>query len=259
LSVGRRYHTATLLVSGPLSGQVLVTGGDAAPAGPFATAELYNPSTQTWSPAAPMHIGREGHTATLLNDGTVLVTGGFPTGPVGTPPLASAERYDASSGVWSLAGSMSVGRSGDTATLNDGFVLVAGGSDLSGTPLSAVDQYSLTTSTWSSTTPLNTARVNHTATLLNDGQVLVAGGLAVDFTYTSSAELYLPCLCSDGTACPNDQPSLCPGQPFCNAPETPCPCSGGPQDGVCICLSTASQCARFCAGKGGSGPSCSFN
>ena len=69
-----------------------------------------------------------GPTATLLPDGTVLVTGGTRRDPL----LASAELYDPGSGSWTATGNMVEVRDGHRATLLlDGTVLVAGGAEAS--------------------------------------------------------------------------------------------------------------------------------
>jgi N-acetylneuraminic acid mutarotase len=174
-----------------------------------------------------MNTGRQVHTATLLNNGKVLVAGRYgessasaelydpiagiwtPTGSMnvarsrhtatllnngkvlvaGGPGLASAELYDSDTGTWSTTGSMSVARYRHTATLlNDGKVLAVGGDG--GTFLASAELYDPDTGTWSTTGSMSVARYNQAATLLNDGKVLVAGGFNGD--HLSSAELYDP-------------------------------------------------------------------
>ncbi|MBI1984394.1 MAG: hypothetical protein HYS61_09365, partial [Acidobacteria bacterium] len=68
----RSGHTAVALKDG----RVLVAGGVDAGESPTSSAEVYDPSANSWSPAAAMLLPRSGHTATLLSDGRVLVAGG---------------------------------------------------------------------------------------------------------------------------------------------------------------------------------------
>jgi hypothetical protein len=58
---------------------------------PVASAELYDPDTGTFSRTGSMTTGRDGHTATLLSDGRVLLAGGFGGHDI---ELVSAELYD---------------------------------------------------------------------------------------------------------------------------------------------------------------------
>lgn len=153
----------------------------------------------SYSSTGPMKVGRHNHTATLLNDGRVLVTGGISTErPSGTrytytdTYLASAELYDHAAGAFSLTGSMTAPRAGHTATLlDDGRVLIAGGNAEPGSSVVAsAELYDPATGTFIPTGSMITPRSGHTATLLNDGRVLITGGYGV--SELASAELYDP-------------------------------------------------------------------
>jgi hypothetical protein len=167
LNTHRIYHTATLLKNG----KVLVVGGGEVifccpETIPLDTVELYDPDTGTWSFTGDLNTAVESHTATLLQNGKVLVLG-----------EGSAELYDPDTGKWSSVGILggNIGRYNHTATLlPDGRVLIAGGT--SSVPIGPAQLYDPDTGAWSSTGDLNTERFNHTATLLPDGKVLVAGG-----------------------------------------------------------------------------------
>jgi hypothetical protein len=126
----RRWHTATLLADG----RVLVAGGAAdGVEGLLRAAEIYDSATNTWTASASMVHGRDAFTATLLLDGTVLVTGGSPP-IVGGPPQSSAELFNPATGRWLALPAMSVPRHYHAATrLDDGTVLVTGGTGDAGT------------------------------------------------------------------------------------------------------------------------------
>ena len=120
LSSPRSSHTATVL----RDGKVLVVGGREG-ARYLATAEMYDPATNRWTPAGGGLTARTGHTATTMANGTVLVVGGQSTD---TSYTANAERYDPATNSWSPAATMTTARTGHTATaLPGGGVLVAGG------------------------------------------------------------------------------------------------------------------------------------
>ena len=166
MAQARAYHTATLLPDG----KVLVASQ---------SAELYDPADGTWTPTGSPANPRSRHTATLLPNGKVLVAGGL----AGFNSLASAELYDPASGTWTPTGSLNAARYSHTATLlPDGKVLVAGGffaipfSIWGGYPDWSAEVYDPASGTWTTTAHLAEPRYYHTATLLSDGKVLVAGG-----------------------------------------------------------------------------------
>ena len=183
---GRYEHTATLLPNG----KVLIAGGYN---GSFiASAQLYDPSTGTFSATGSMTTARYGHKATLLPGGKVLVTGGWGISRI----LTSAELYDLATGTFSpTTGAMTDARLLHTATLlPNGKVLIAGGAT-SSFPwfLARAELYDPATSTFTPTIgSMTTDRYWHTATLLPNGKVLVAGGANFFSASLASADLYDP-------------------------------------------------------------------
>jgi WD40 repeat protein len=121
-----------------------------------------------------MEVARAMQTATLLNNGRVLVAGGG---------AATAELYDPTTGRFTSTGSMSEARSGQTATLlADGRVLIVGGASDA-----TAELYDPATGRFTTTGSMTAARSKFTATLLKTGRVLIAGG-----NTASAAELYDP-------------------------------------------------------------------
>ena len=188
LKIGRHSHTATLLPNG----KVLVVGGfiprQDSTGIPQSSAELFDPATGTWTRTGSPITARAGHTATLLPNGKVLATSGIYGGG------DSAELYDPAAGTWTLTGSLKTPRNGShTATLlPNGKVLVAGGLHIifADSTLKSAELYDPTTGTWTATGSLKEARSNHTATLLPNGKVLVAGGDVGSGFQLNGAELY---------------------------------------------------------------------
>ncbi len=148
---------------------------------------MYTPATGKWTATGSMTDTREGHTATLLSTGQVLVAGGNDgKGPGGY--TASAELYTLSTGTWTPTGGMKLTRASATATLlTAGKVLVAGGIDYTSGTLAEAELYNPSTGPWATTGSMRVARAGHLATLLPSGLVLVVGGDS-----GTSAELYTP-------------------------------------------------------------------
>jgi hypothetical protein len=202
----RAYATATLLDdgrvliaggTGGIGGAVSVDGQSADPSSQtLATAELYDPVTDTYAPTGSMAAPRALHTATRLADGRVLIVGGGVTEPgqstaPGVDTLPPPEIYDPATGSFGPAGGNTViPRIFSSATLlPDGKVLIAGGMsaspaadgaspvpDFQGAPTAQAELFDPATGTFSATGPMTMARVWHTATALPDGRVLVVGG-----------------------------------------------------------------------------------
>ena len=124
-----------------------------------------------------MKTAREGHTATLLTTGKVLVAGGFVGGGIGG--TNSAELYDPNTGLWTPTDPFPIAVYRHCAVLlPNGKVLAMGGIGPTGTTnMAAVfDPASGTNGKWTTVSPMNVSRRSHSATLLANGKVLVTGG-----------------------------------------------------------------------------------
>jgi Galactose oxidase, central domain/IPT/TIG domain len=188
LSTPRYGASANLLADG----RVLIAGGFGTTAGPdghlprLSSAELYDPQTGNFSATGSMTVGRILHTATLLNDGRVLIAGGTDESGGGGAATASAELYDPVTGTFTTTGSMLSERAQHTATLlPSGEVLIAGGwnghaadsaDDPPWDPLFA-ELFDPSTGKFSYTGSMSTTRIGHTATRMSDGKVLMLGGI----------------------------------------------------------------------------------
>ena len=190
LNTARYGQSATLLNTG----KVLIAGG----ASGVASTELYDPSTGTFSVSASQSCAC-GAEPTLLANGMVLFSGGFN----GSTAIATAELYNPSTRTFSSTGSLNVARAGPSSTLlPNGKVLVAGGVYYTGTPpynlvphfLASAELYDPSTGTFTLTGSLHTARSSNTATVLGNGNVLIAAGQnnGPNAGYLASAELYNP-------------------------------------------------------------------
>ncbi|MBV8454393.1 MAG: hypothetical protein JOZ29_19280 [Deltaproteobacteria bacterium] len=199
----RFSHTATFLTTGSDRGKVLIAGGSNSSEGTLATAELFDPSTQTFSCVGGVSANppkckpalngvRTSHYAFLLrtgpNVGDVLIAGGSDQNGV---PLRTAELFDPDTGSFSCVGgksasvcknSMVAGRVGSSATmLANGRILFAGGINggtASGySTIATAEIYDPVSNTFSATAGhMTIARAGHSAALLNNGDVLIIGG-----------------------------------------------------------------------------------
>lgn len=188
----RAYHAAVRLADG----RVLVTGGTPTgySDGEVASTEIYDPDTQSWTPAGNMRKARSSHQAVVLASGKVLVVGGdYPV---------TAEVYDPATDTWKLTDGRKTEATGALAALPDGKALLAGGpiygdfhEDTPGTPEAEI--YDSATNRWMATASMSAGRFSHTATTLLSGKVLVVGGYSFctyysDCAMVASAELYDP-------------------------------------------------------------------
>ena len=188
----RLGHTATLLADG----RVLVAGGENEDGDTLGSAEVYDASAGTWSAIADLTLVRSYHAATRLANGRVLLTGGT------DDDRSPAEVYDPSTGAWSLVDNMAQARSDPTATLlSDGRVLVLGGwnEDMDKGMVRILDSaeiYDPSANKWTPAGNMGQARAGHTATLIEEGRVLVVGGARGIFAglvgSLDSAEIYDP-------------------------------------------------------------------
>jgi len=187
--VARAVHTETTLSDG----RVLIAGGcttDGCTLGSSggATAELFDPLTRRFSATGRMLLSRDDHRAVLLNDGRVLVAGGWTASGV----TAATELYDPGTGRFTAGPMMHSPRAAAAAiTLRNGRVLLLGGSADERRAIETTELFDPSTNTFMATGRMAVPRAVPSAALLPDGRVLVAGGLQ-DRTVVASAEVYDP-------------------------------------------------------------------
>lgn len=175
MNVARTGHTATVLNNG----HVLVAGGSGTH-GHVTTTEVYDPAANTWTPTlGALSTVRDEHGAVLLSTGHVLVAGGDD----GTTPTATAELYDPATRLWTPVVSMATARTRATlVVMRTGEVLALGGSSNNQNTgaLATAEMhhpaFQPLLSAWMARNSMTTRRHEHTATLLKNGTVLVAGG-----------------------------------------------------------------------------------
>ncbi|MGH7492115.1 MAG: Kelch repeat-containing protein [bacterium] len=147
---------------------------------------IATPGSGLITPIGTMSTARSAHTATLLTNGKVLVTGGF-----ASATYATAEIYDSNSKSFRPAGTMNDARASHSSTLlPDGKLLLAGG--YNGAYLATAEIYDPATGNFMPAGRMTTPRSGHVAILLYNGKVLFAGGVGTGWTFLSSAELYDP-------------------------------------------------------------------
>lgn len=176
LGVARAVHRATTLADG----RVLLTGGCTTPGcggvEEAAPSTLFDAGSVTSAPGPVLRQPRLSHTATLLDDGRVLVVGGYPG--EGRPPTGSMELFDPDAGSFTTLGSLRVPRADHSASLlPDGRVLVAGGSGADGAALASTEVVDPDTGRVQDAAALPQPRTAQAAATF-DGEVLLVGGTA---------------------------------------------------------------------------------
>ncbi|MEN8150430.1 MAG: Ig-like domain-containing protein [Planctomycetota bacterium] len=172
MEFSRGFHTATRLSDG----KVLILGGvSGANFAETNSAEIYDPATGQFTTLVPgMLFPRAFHTATLLDDGRVLILGGTVPTTNGVFSSKEAEIFDPVTKTFLFLPNMAAYRAGHTATmLDDDRVLILGGnsSDLTIEIFDADENKFVT-----SEEELYRARRGHTATKIFTGDVVVFGG-----------------------------------------------------------------------------------
>ena len=228
--------------------------------------EFFDPTVGTFTTAATPGVPRLFHTATLLEDGQVLVAGGS-AGGTGLA-YTSAALYDPSTDHWTPTASLTSPRQQHTATrLADGRVLVAGGFPAaSGDAYATTEIYDPATKTWTPGPSMAGARANHTAALLPGGAVLVVaganlsqGGGIPNTADLETAELFSPYLrdigepCGAASAC---ESGFCVEGVCCDSACDDSACSvcslaaGAATSGQCVKLDPDACKAHPCTGDG---------
>jgi hypothetical protein len=187
LNVGGRDHVAAMALLP--SGKALMVGG----ASSTRDCELYDPDTDTWTLTDQTFMGRNHFSLAVLPTGKILAAGKYFDGD--WPRYPEAEIYDPSDGNWESRSSLHYERAAHTVTplpivptancsTN---VLVVGGENSTGA-IKYCEFYNYSLEMVSITDSLENARTHHTAVLLADADVLVAGGK--NGAELSSSELY---------------------------------------------------------------------
>lgn len=196
----RFFHAVTRLQDG----RILVTGGGVNAAGTWTTkreVEIYDPVARKVTKVKSMKDARRGHSATLLQDGRVIVAGGTIGGGGNNFgfQVETTEIYDPVTDTWAYGPSLQTPRTlHSAALLPSGAVLLLGGLDASGSATRNVEGY--LNGEMVKAPPLEADRFLHAAVLLDDGGVMLTGGV-----HQASAEIYrtspLGAACDSGVTC----------------------------------------------------------
>ncbi len=205
----RTDHTATVIVSGPNAGKILIAGGNGSSfadgkfySGALASTELYDPASNMFASGPPMSVARRWATATAIasgpNAGKILIAGGF--GESRRRPLSTTDLYDPASNRFTPGPTMSVAREEHTATMiaegpHAGKILIAGGIGTDEHYLASTELYDPATNTFAPGPTMYVARNQDAAAAIasgpNAGEILLAGGAGYPGAL-ASAELYDP-------------------------------------------------------------------
>lgn len=184
----RAAHSATRLADG----RVLIAGGcrsDGCEEGLAEDVLLFDPANGHFETTGALRNARAGHRAVALQDGTVLVIGGWTQ----TGVTDSIERYHPASGRFEPFARLRVARDGFSATvLADGTILVAGGYTDGMRRLASAERFDPRTRRSTPVADMRSPRMSHTATRLADGRVLVAGGSDSRDSVTATLEVFDP-------------------------------------------------------------------
>lgn len=184
---GHAGHTAVRL----FNGNVLVAGGETPVSGmPVgANVEVYDWARNEWKPVPGMGSVRVWHRASVLNDGRVLVSGGYN----GSAFVNSAEVLNANLTAWTPTAPMGSARGyHSSTTMHSGRVLVTGGDNASGLADQSTEIFNPATNAWTAAGNLTLARHAQSSTLLPDGRVLITSGWSHTLGYAAPSELWTP-------------------------------------------------------------------
>jgi hypothetical protein len=181
MAEGRWLHTATLLKDG----RVLIVGGrnnnctERCPIYSLNSTEIFDPATGSIAPTGSLNISRYNHSATLLDDGRVLILGGETTENLGTDndQVGPTEIYDPTTGQFSKWTNLVLPRSSHAVTLlNNGKLWLTGGYRISGMVTQRTELFDPSTGISVEGPALREQHIRHSAIRLTGGEVLIFGG-----------------------------------------------------------------------------------